>query len=188
MRSRRVINPRLKNERTPDDYPVCPCCRQPIRPGQGAGLREEYALHVGCEPRPQPAAATPPLTASRQRTILYIDDDEANLRLVEMLLTRHPAIEFLSDGRGRSGLELARARRPDLILLDLGLPDIAGAQVLTAIREDQDIAQTPVIVLTAEADPRVASRLLSAGAEAYLVKPLNVDEFFAAIEAHLPTP
>jgi CheY-like chemotaxis protein len=177
-------NRRLRNDRTPDDYPVCPLCRQPIRPGQSAKFQDRFASHVGCEPtgaREDASAHLPP------RTILYIEDNETNLRLVERLLEHRRGVQLISADHGRSGLALARERRPDLILLDLHLPDMEGADVLHAIRQDAAIASTPVIVLTAEANPQLPTQMLGAGAQGYLLKPLDFDEFFATIDAHLPT-
>jgi CheY-like chemotaxis protein len=173
---------RLQNERSPDDNPICPHCRRPIDPAQSAAMERGYAIHMPCKSRP---TAAPP---SSPRTILYIEDNAANLRLVELALARRPHARLLSADRGQLGLELARQRRPDLILLDIHLPDLEGTDLLPLIRQDPTLAQTPVIVISAENEPQLPARLLAAGAQAYLAKPLDLIEFFAAIDALLPPP
>jgi CheY-like chemotaxis protein len=176
------VPPRLRNERSPHDYPVCPRCEQPISPGQSAALDQGYAVHLHCEVRREP---TPPTPEPPRRTILYIEDNEANLRLVEILLEQRPGIRLLSADRGRQGLERARQHRPDLILLDIHLPDMEGTDLLPVLREDPDLGRTPVIVLSAENEPQLPAQMLAAGAQAYLGKPLDVREFFAAIDSAL---
>ncbi len=119
-------------------------------------------------------------------TVLYIDDNPANVRLVERLIEQRPGLRFMAADLGQLGLDLARAHQPDLILLDLHLPDMEGAAVLRAIRQDPQLRQTPVVVLSAEAEPDLAAQMLAAGAQGYLMKPLDFDEFFAAVDRSLP--
>jgi hypothetical protein len=114
---------RLVNERTPDDYLLCPTCFQPLMPGQSAGFEEGYAVHVGCKPRPEPGVRR---QAGGHRTILCIEDNETDLHLAERLLGERPGVELVTAGHERSGLVLAGERRPHLILLDLHLPDMEG--------------------------------------------------------------
>ena len=118
-------------------------------------------------------------------TVLYIDDNPANVLLVERLLEQRPAVQLLTAPDGRGGLTLARERRPDLILLDLHLPDMEGEDVLRAIREAADLGQTPVIVLSAEAQPDLPGRVRAAGALGYLMTPLDFEQFFASVDAGL---
>jgi CheY-like chemotaxis protein len=118
-------------------------------------------------------------------SVLYIDDNPANVRLVARLIEQRPGLRFMSADLGRLGIALAREHRPDLILLDLHLPDMEGAAVLRAIREDPQLRQTPVIVLSAEAEPDLPTRMLAAGAQGYLLKPLDFDQFFAAVDRSL---
>jgi DNA-binding response OmpR family regulator len=120
-------------------------------------------------------------------TVLYVEDNPANLRLVELLLGQRPGVRLITASDGRAGLALARERRPDLILLDLHLPDIEGVALLRAIREDASLAQTPVIVLSAEADAHLPAQMRAAGAQGYLGKPIDFQQFFAAIDASLST-
>jgi DNA-binding response OmpR family regulator len=119
-------------------------------------------------------------------SVLYIEDDPASLQLVERLLEQRPAIELLTPLEGQQGLTLARERRPDLILLDLHLQDMEGEGILRRIRSEPALRSTPVILLTAEPYPRLPERMRAAGAQVYLRKPLDFDEFFAAIDTLLP--
>ena len=127
-----------------------------------------------------------------QHTVLYIEDNLSNLNLIEHILSRRPAVRLLSAMQGRRGLELAREQRPDLILLDLHLPDIQGDEVLQHLRAEAATQNVPVVMLSADATPRQAERLLEAGAKAYLTKPLDVKQFLQVLEENLqskmPTP
>jgi PAS domain S-box-containing protein len=122
----------------------------------------------------------------RRGTILYVEDNTSNLRLVERVLAEQPTIRFIAAMQGRLGLELAREHRPDLILLDLHLPDMSGEDVLREIRNDPMLGRTPVIVLSADATPGHVRRLVAAGARAYLTKPLDVRQLLTHIDAALP--
>jgi CheY-like chemotaxis protein len=121
------------------------------------------------------------------RTVLYIEDNLSNLELVERILRRFPSIQLVSATRGEQGVQLARERRPDLILLDLHLPDIWGDEVLRRLREDAATREIPVVMLSADATPDQAGRLLAAGAQSYLTKPLDCQEFLRTIHAYLRT-
>jgi CheY-like chemotaxis protein len=120
--------------------------------------------------------------SSPSKTILYIEDNLTNLKLLERLLDRRPEIRLLSAMQGGIGVTLARTHRPDLILLDLNLPDMPGEEVLGRLRSDPRTSKVPVVVLTAEASSGQVKRLLDAGARAYLTKPLEVDRFFLTID------
>ena len=111
------------------------------------------------------------------RTILYVEDNLSNLALIEHLLADHQEIHLVTAMLGRQGLELARRERPDLILLDLHLPDIPGWEVLAELQKDERTSGIPVVAVSADATPRQIERLMKAGARAYLTKPLEVDRF-----------
>jgi signal transduction histidine kinase/ActR/RegA family two-component response regulator len=117
-----------------------------------------------------------------RHTILYIEDNLANLRLVETIVGRRGDVDIIPAMQGGLGLELAREHRPALILLDLHLPDMHGEEVLHRLRDDPDTAATPVVILTADATPRQAQRLLAAGAIDYLTKPVNVHELLRTLD------
>src|SRR4051812_5964945 len=122
------------------------------------------------------------------RRLLYIEDNFSNVTLVDQMLAERPSFELMTAMQGRVGLELARQHAPDLILLDLHLPDMPGWQVLAQLKADQLTRQIPVVVISADATAPQIKRLLSAGANAYLTKPLDIPEFFRVIdEALSPT-
>jgi CheY-like chemotaxis protein len=130
----------------------------------------------------------PPLdeVPHRPARLLYIEDNLANLSLVETILETRPRWVTLPALQGQLGVELAREHLPDLILLDLHLPDIPGEEVLRRLRADPRTAPIPVVVITADATPSMVARLRSAGADAYLTKPLEVDEFLETLGRFLP--
>jgi len=131
-----------------------------------------------------PAASEQPL-AEESRRILYIEDNFSNVTLVDQMLAERPALELMTAMQGRVGLELARQHSPDLILLDLHLPDMPGWQVLAQLKADQLTREIPVVVISADATSPQIKRLLSAGARAYLTKPIDIAEFFRVIDEAL---
>lgn len=115
------------------------------------------------------------------RVVLYIEDNLSNLKLVEGIVRRIAGTKILAAMQGRLGIELAREHRPDVILLDLHLPDIGGDDVLHLLKEDPVTRPIPVLILSADATPRQEERLLAAGARAYIAKPLNIQEFLKTL-------
>jgi CheY-like chemotaxis protein len=138
-------------------------------------------------PETPTATAWNPGSGADPATVLYIEDNPSNLQLVGTLLSRLPHIRLLTAGSGRAGLESAQRWVPDLILLDLGLPDISGAEVLKRLRADTTTMTIPVVVVSADPTDYQTGRLLAAGAAAYLTKPLDVRHFFATVEETLQT-
>jgi len=122
---------------------------------------------------------------ARVNTLLYIEDNLSNLTLIEHLLGEYPPLKLISAMQGLLGLELATRHQPDLILLDVHLPDISGAEVLTRLKAERATCTIPVVVLSADATKSQIDRLMAAGASDYLTKPLDVDRFFNVIERHL---
>jgi PAS domain S-box-containing protein len=121
-------------------------------------------------------------------TILYIEDNTSNLRLVERLLKqRRPAITLLHASDGTIGIRMALAYKPDLIFLDLHLPDTPGDEVLRRLWEDTRTREIPVAVLSADATLSQSRRLIANGAKAYLTKPLDVSKMLALIDERLRT-
>ena len=127
-------------------------------------------------------AAIDPRTSQAQGTILYIEDNVANLRLLERIVRRRPAITLLSAMQGSQGLELAQAHRPDVIILDLHLPDLPGEDVLARLRDDARTRAVPVVILSADVTPGQVTRLLAQGARAYLTKPLDLNELLSLLD------
>jgi CheY-like chemotaxis protein len=113
-------------------------------------------------------------------TVLYVEDNASNRRLVERLLARRPEVTLHLAATGREGLELAGRERLDAVLLDLDLPDVTGEQVLAELGRRPD--SPPVVVLSSEAMPETRGRVLALGARAYLTKPLDVAEFYATLD------
>ena len=122
------------------------------------------------------------------RTILYIEDNLSNLRLVERMVARRSGIHLVSAMQGSMGVALARDHGPDLILLDLDLPDIPGEEVLARLFSDPRTATLPVVVLTADATTGQAKRLLDAGARDYLTKPLDLPRFYELLDTFCGAP
>jgi PAS domain S-box-containing protein len=133
------------------------------------------------------AAATPRAEArvARPATLLYIEDNLANLTLIETILAGRPEITLVPALQGRLGIDLACQHGPDLILLDLHLPDIPGDEVLARLREGRTTQGIPVVVISADATPGRIERLRGEGVAAYLTKPLDVDEFLDTVDAVL---
>ncbi len=119
-------------------------------------------------------------------TLLYVEDNLANLSLVETILSERPGWKTIPALQGSMGAELAREHSPDLVLLDLHLPDVQGDEVLRRLRSDTRTAGIPVVMISADATPRTIDRLIARGADAYLTKPLDVDEFLSTIDRLLP--
>ncbi|MDP1903552.1 MAG: PAS domain S-box protein [Pseudomonadota bacterium] len=119
------------------------------------------------------------------RTLLYVEDNPANLMLVEQIIEDHPHVRLLSASDGNLGIALARAHRPDVILMDINLPGISGFQVLTILREDPLTARIPVLAISANAMPRDIEKGLEAGFFRYLTKPIKVNEFLVALDQAL---
>jgi signal transduction histidine kinase/ActR/RegA family two-component response regulator len=115
------------------------------------------------------------------RTLLYVEDNPANLMLVEDLIARRPDIRLLTALDGKTGIEIARARRPDLILMDINLPGINGIRALKILAADPTTAHIPVIALSANAIPHDIAKGLAAGFFRYLTKPIKVNEFMETL-------
>jgi CheY-like chemotaxis protein len=124
----------------------------------------------------------PVSVAATSCDVLYIEDDPVNFTLVERILEFRPTLTLMHARSGESGVELAQAYCPKLILLDLNLPDIHGSEVLRRLQKEPVTAQTPVVVLSADATPSQIERLLTAGARNYLTKPFDIDPFLAVID------
>jgi CheY-like chemotaxis protein len=116
-----------------------------------------------------------------KRTILYVEDNLSNLTLIEQMLAERPHIELMTAMQGQLGIELARQHSPDLILLDLHLPDLPGWDVLSRLQGDEATRDIPVVIISADATSRQINRLMEAGARAYLTKPLDMLEFYRVI-------
>jgi signal transduction histidine kinase/AmiR/NasT family two-component response regulator len=142
------------------------------------------ALAAGALPAPADKAEAAALPASTH-TLLYVEDNPANLKLVEEIVRFRPDLRLLSAPDGHLGITLAQAHLPDIILMDLNLPCVSGTDALKELRRDPRTAHIPIIALTANAMPRDIERGLASGFFRYLTKPINIDEFSAAIDSTL---
>ena len=115
-------------------------------------------------------------------TVLHVEDNLANVELVERVLAQRPEITVVPAMQGRMGVDLARRHHPILILLDLNLVDLPGAEVLQILREDPETADIPVAIVSADAMPRQVQRLLSSGAVAYLTKPIDIHRLLELVD------
>jgi PAS domain S-box-containing protein len=122
---------------------------------------------------------------ARLYSLLYVEDNPANLMLVEDLIARRPDIRFLSARDAIRGIEVARASLPDVILMDINLPGISGIDALKILSEDPLTAHIPVVALTANAIPRDIEKGLKAGFFRYLTKPIKVNEFMDTLDVVL---
>jgi CheY-like chemotaxis protein len=125
------------------------------------------------------------LHGARRRTLLYVEDNPANLKLVEQIIARRPDMYLLTAVNGHSGIETARVSQPDVILMDINLPDINGLAVLKILRSDPVTAHIPVIAISAIAMPRDIKKGLEAGFFRYITKPIKVHEFMDALDVAL---
>jgi CheY-like chemotaxis protein len=119
------------------------------------------------------------------RTLLYVEDNPANLMLIEDLIARRPDIRLLTARDGNRGVEIARTSRPDVILMDINLPGISGIEALRILAEDPATAHIPVIALSANAIPRDIEKGLAAGFFRYLTKPIKVNELMETLDMAL---
>jgi signal transduction histidine kinase/CheY-like chemotaxis protein/HPt (histidine-containing phosphotransfer) domain-containing protein len=153
---------------------------------RGVGSSFWVELPLADAPRdqpPNPEAAPPPAPASAgPRTVLYVEDNVSNVKLVERIVARRPEVTLIVAMRGRLGLHLALRHRPELVLLDLHLPDLSGEEVLQHLRADPRTSATPVVVLSADATEGQVQRLRANGATDYLTKPFDIPRLLAVID------
>jgi PAS domain S-box-containing protein len=158
----------------------------------GSGSVFWFELNAALAPQLAADTAAPAAIAQAQvpqgaplRTLLYVEDNPANLKLVEQLIARQPDMRLLSAREGHLGIQLARANQPEVILMDINLPGISGIEALKVLREDPVTAHIPVIALSANAMPRDIEKGLQAGFFRYLTKPIKVTEFMDTLEVAL---
>jgi PAS domain S-box-containing protein len=154
--------------------------------GEGSTFTVELpTTHDPLSLHQRPAAL--PVWAEAERTILYIEDNPSNTRLIERLLADQAGVRLVSAMKGRLGLELAREHHPDLILLDLHLPDMTGEDVLEQLQSDPRTKDIPVVVISADSATGKARRLVAAGARHFLTKPLDLKNFLEVLSVALST-
>lgn len=156
------------------------------------GVGSEFWIELKSGVAPQPASShIQPMELAQaeektaQRTLLYVEDNPANLMLVEQIIESHTTLCMLSARDGNHGILLTRSHLPDVILMDINLPGISGSQALQILREDPVTANIPVIALSANAMRRDIEKGLEAGFFRYLTKPIKVKEFMDALDKAL---
>ena len=168
--------------------------------GVGSVFWFDLAAAAGLEPATPGAAPTPTPTPAATatagasvamavplgpapRTLLYVEDNPANLKLVERLVARQPGLRLLSALDGTTGIAMARRHLPDVILMDINLPGLGGIEALQVLRADPATAHIPVLAISANAMPGDIRRGLEAGFFRYLTKPVNLDALLEAMVA-----
>jgi PAS domain S-box-containing protein len=145
-------------------------------------LQRAAAPFEELERAPEAGIASRAVDEGHKGIVLYIEDNLTNLKLVKRVLARYPQIEFLAASRGEEGVRLAREAHPDLILLDLHLPDFWGDEVLRRLREDPVTREIPVVMLSADATQHQIDRLLAAGAYSYMTKPIDCERLIEMVD------
>jgi PAS domain S-box-containing protein len=161
----------------------------------GTGSVFWIELNVATEPQttviPVPEQTLEPVQEQKdpsRRNLLYVEDNPANMQLVEQLIARRKDVRLLSAGNGILGIQMARTYLPEVILMDINLPGMSGLQALKILREDPTTTHIPVIAISANAMPYDIEKGLEAGFFRYLTKPINVTEFTEALNTALGIP
>ena len=125
-----------------------------------------------------------PADASKAKTILIVEDNELNMQLFNDLLEAHD-YKILQTHDGMEALKIAREHKPDLILMDIQLPEVSGLEVTKWIKEDKKLKSIPVIAVTAFAMKGDVEKILEGGCEAYIAKPISVSHFLETVQKFL---
>jgi PAS domain S-box-containing protein len=162
-------------------------------PGEGSVFWVEVRVHSSGARSSAPPAASDAgagwVTPDGRRLLLYVEDNPANVTFMKDLVSTFENIDLLSAPTAEMGIELARRRRPEVIIMDINLPGMSGLDALRALRAAPEMKDIPVIALTAAASERDKQRGMEAGFYRYLTKPVKVDELVTALEALLaPSP
>jgi PAS domain S-box-containing protein len=160
--------------------------------GKGSLFRVELSLGLSgmpLDPEQVKSPALPPadkkIDPAEKYTLLYVEDNPANLALVESIIATRPGISLLTARDGRAGIEVARLAQPDLIIMDINLPGMSGTQALKILSRDSLTKDIPVIALSANALPQDIENGINAGFFHYLTKPIQINEFMDTLDATL---
>ncbi|MEO6873147.1 MAG: ATP-binding protein [Chthoniobacterales bacterium] len=157
-------------------------------PGEGSTFWVEIPLTVSPLQRNDlqlDETETTVLDGSEQHCVLYIEDNLSNVRLIEQVLARRPAIQLLTAMNGTDGIQVAQQATPELVLLDLNLPDMHGHEVLKQLHADPRTSEIPVVVITADAMNEQREQLTAEGALDYLTKPIDIKKFLEVLDRSL---
>jgi PAS domain S-box-containing protein len=150
-------------------------------------LISTHPLQLGAETAEEAASRdkTPPPMGLPHHTLLYVEDNQANMKLVEQIIARRPDLRLLTAVDGQIGIEMARKALPTVILMDINLPGISGDAAMEILRKDPATAHIPVVALSANANPRDIQMSLAKGFFRYLTKPIKIKEFTDTLNAAL---
>ncbi|MBF8299786.1 MAG: sensor hybrid histidine kinase [Acidobacteria bacterium] len=149
-------------------------------------LVEAAAPSIGLEiAGPTAPCPSQVLAGARLRTVLYVEDNPANMALVEQLIGRSSDMRLMSARNGTLGIQIARTAQPEVILMDINLPGLSGLEALTILRDDPATAHIPIVALSANAMPRDIKKGLDAGFFRYLTKPIKVNELMDTLRVAL---
>ncbi len=156
--------------------------QQILRSGQ-----QMLDLLGGGLPQPDPLSSLPKngQAADAVQNVLYVEDSDANFMLMSRILESRPRINLVRAASGETAVKLAGTIKPNLVLLDLNLPDFSGGEVLQRLRADTTTAHIPVVVISADATPSQIEKLLATGARNYLTKPFSIDLLLAVVDEAL---
>ena len=141
---------------------------------------QEKATSIQGRPNGGPVSAQAP-------TVLIVKDNELNMKLFRDLLAAH-GYNTLETRRGMDALEIARANRPDLILMDIQLPEVSGLEVTKWLKDDEELASIPVVAVTAFAMKGDEQRIREGGCEAYIAKPISIATFIETVRRYAGRP
>ncbi len=156
------------------------------RPGEGSA----FTLALPCVIDPDTVrsdldALTPSAARYHRRSVLYVEDNETNVEVMRGVLAQRPQVALEVSMNGLDALAAVRQRRPDLILLDMHLPDISGLELLRHLKGNPETSEIPIVVVSADALGDQVDEALEAGATGYVTKPVNVAELLAAVDGLL---
>ena len=158
------------------------------------GSGSVFWIELGADPDPHAdfiksvstsMSSIPAQTGTRPRLVLYIEDNPANLKLIEQLIARRHDLRLLTAQNAKDGISLARGYQPDVILMDINLPGISGIEAMKLIRLDPSTAHIPIVALSANAIPNDIAKGLEGGFYRYLTKPIKVNEFIEVLNVTL---
>ena len=158
-----------------------------VRSVAGEGSTFWVSCRKAAPPSPEDVGATEPSALAPRlytgsRRLLYVEDTLTNIRFVEAVLRRRPSVELIPAMMGNLGIDLAREHRPDLILLDLHLPDLSGEEVLTRLRRLDETREIPVIVVTADATDAARTSAVEELADGFVTKPVGVEQLLELVD------
>jgi len=149
--------------------------------GKGSTFTLRLPAAIQDEMAKAPVTA-PPSAPYQGRKVHYVEDNPTNVEVMRGMLLQRPQVQLAMSGNGLDGLENIRRDRPDLVLLDMHLPDISGLELLRYLKDDTDLSDIPVIVLSADATATRVSEALNMGAVGYLTKPVDVDRLLSMLD------